>query len=109
MFFAGSSVTTLGLAIGWMVLVDAGFIRADLVSHPDEDPAVRIGKKTTQPDLAIRMDQMKLLCNFDGSGAMLFNVVRDPGERRNLADEQTRTVARLKGELFRWYEGLPSE
>jgi uncharacterized sulfatase len=42
---------------------------------------------TNLPDFAVRVDQWKLLCDYGGVHAQLYDVKTDPGESHNLADE----------------------
>ena len=55
------------------------------------------------PDLAIRSGDWKLLAEYDGSRAQLYNLANDPNERRNLAEQHPETVASLQTELLQWY------
>ena len=40
---------------------------------------------TVLPDLAIRADKWKLLCDYDGQNVQLFDLQKDPGETNNIA------------------------
>jgi arylsulfatase A-like enzyme len=59
------------------------------------------------PDLSIRDGDWKLLLMEDASGAQLYNVAKDPGERQNLAKEQPDVVQRLTRKLLEWRKSLP--
>jgi uncharacterized sulfatase len=61
------------------------------------------------PDLAVRSGRWKLLCDYDGSNPQLYNVVKDPGERRNVADDQPKVVKRLTKQLLAWHEQMPAD
>lgn len=61
------------------------------------------------PDLAVRDGDWKLLCEFDGSKPELYNVVRDPGEANNLAEQNPDVVKRLSKALIAWNESLPQD
>ncbi|MGB0766826.1 MAG: hypothetical protein ACPGYV_03865 [Phycisphaeraceae bacterium] len=56
------------------------------------------------PDLVVREGKWKLLCDYDGSRPMLFNLENDPGETRNIAEENPQVVQRLTGLLVAWYK-----
>lgn len=59
------------------------------------------------PDLAVREGDWKLLCDYDGGRPELYNIVDDPGERRNLANEQTERAKTMTQEVTSWYESMP--
>ncbi len=59
------------------------------------------------PRLAIRQGDFKLLMNPDRSRVELYNVVRDPGERDNIASEHPELVEQLAEKLLRWNATLP--
>ena len=61
------------------------------------------------PDLAIRDGKWKLLCEYDGSDANLYDLIADPGEKRNLAGEQPQVVQRLTRELLAWHAQMPAD
>ena len=52
------------------------------------------------PNMAVRKGSWKLIKSHDN--AWLFDLSRDPGERKNLAKERPDKVAELDGELARW-------
>lgn len=60
------------------------------------------------PDLAVRAGNWKLLCESDGSGAQLYDVVQDPGESQNLATDKPERVATLTEQVIAWHKSLPS-
>jgi uncharacterized sulfatase len=71
-------------------------------------PPDRAGSVTEAwPDLAVRDGDWKLLLMEDGSGAQLYNLAKDPGEKLNLAQEQPKVVRRLSKELLNWRKSLP--
>lgn len=71
-------------------------------------PPDRAGSATEAwPDLASRDGEWKLLVMEDGSGAQLYNLAKDPGEKRNLAAEQPKVVQRLTRQLLNWRKSLP--
>jgi arylsulfatase A-like enzyme len=61
-----------------------------------------IGNTRGSPRLAWIEDRWKLLTNLDGSEEMLFDLVSDPGETKNLAPAMTAERARMRGLLAKW-------
>ncbi len=61
------------------------------------------------PDLAVRSGQWKLLCEYDGTDAMLFDLDNDPAETQDLARQHPEIVARLSRELTEWHRSLPQD
>lgn len=61
------------------------------------------------PDLAIRDGDWKLLCEYDGSKAQLFNLKEDPSEKTNLVAQETEIVARLQATLLKWHQAMPAD
>lgn len=61
------------------------------------------------PDLAMREGDWKLLCEYDGSDAELFDLSSDPSETKNVASENTNIVTRLKQQLVAWHESMPPD
>ena len=59
------------------------------------------------PNLAIRQGRWKLLINDDGSGAELYDLAEDPGEKLNCAKVKPEIVARLSKKLLEWRKSLP--
>ena len=58
------------------------------------------------PRFAIREGKWKFLVDPDGSGARLFNLVKDPGEQVNLLEEEPERVGMLHQKLGVWAESL---
>ena len=54
------------------------------------------------PDLAIRNGRWKLLCEYDGSEPLLFDMEQDSGEKTNLASKEPAIVKRLTEALVSW-------
>ncbi|OHB73695.1 MAG: hypothetical protein A2Z25_19090 [Planctomycetes bacterium RBG_16_55_9] len=54
------------------------------------------------PSLAIRDGDWKLLINPDGTGARLFNLAEDPGERSNLLGKHPQIAAELWRKIRAW-------
>ncbi|MEK6481612.1 sulfatase-like hydrolase/transferase [Catalinimonas sp. 4WD22] len=59
------------------------------------------------PDLAVRDGAWKLLCDYDGGRPELYNIVDDPGETHNFADEHRERVETLTQKLTSWYKSMP--
>ncbi len=62
-----------------------------------------------QPDLAVREGRWKLLCDYDGSRAELYDLDGDRAESKNVALEQPEIVARLKTAVIAWHESMPHD
>lgn len=61
------------------------------------------------PDLAIRHEQWKLLCEYDGTDVELFDVSTDRGETVSVAADHPDVVQRLKAELLQWHASMPPD
>ncbi len=61
------------------------------------------------PDLAIREGRWKLLCDYDGSRPLLFDLESDPGESTNLAASESDRVADLTKKILAWHRALPKD
>ncbi|MFT5093811.1 MAG: arylsulfatase A-like enzyme [Porticoccaceae bacterium] len=61
------------------------------------------------PDLAMREGNWKLLCEYDGSDAELFDLAADPSETKNVAGEHAAIVVRLTKEVIAWHESMPQD
>ena len=60
------------------------------------------------PDLAVRSGDWKLLCDYDGKRPELFNMLKDPGESRNLAEIHPDLTRDLTQKVITWYESMPN-
>lgn len=58
------------------------------------------------PDLAVRQGRWKLLCDFDGSRSQLYDLRRDPGETKNLAETNADVVKELTAKVTDWYRSM---
>ena len=61
------------------------------------------------PDLAMREGQWKLLCDYDGSRPLLYDLNADPGEENNLADKHPDRVAAMSKQVTEWYQRVTPE
>jgi uncharacterized sulfatase len=61
------------------------------------------------PDLAVRDGNWKLLCEYDGSDAMLYNLESDRGETNNLIGEHPETAKRLTDAVVSWHQSMPQD
>ncbi len=61
------------------------------------------------PDLAVRKDEWKLLCDFDGSNSGLYHLMDDPGETSNLAARHPDIAARLTRAVLDWNASMPQD
>lgn len=62
-----------------------------------------------KPDLAVREGNWKLLCDYDGSKARLFDLDADPAEGKNVAAEQAELVGRLSEAVIAWHRSMPED
>jgi uncharacterized sulfatase len=61
------------------------------------------------PDLAVRHRRWKLLCEYDGSEAQLYDLEKDPGEAADLSTRHPDVVARLTAAAVAWHRSLPPD
>jgi uncharacterized sulfatase len=61
------------------------------------------------PDLAMRQENWKLLCDYDGSKPQLYELSQDQGETQNLATQQPVRVQEMTTALLRWHQSLPPD
>ena len=61
------------------------------------------------PDLAIRSDKWKLLCEYDGSDPLLFDMEKDRGETKNLAVQNPMIVKILSKKVISWHQSMPPD
>jgi uncharacterized sulfatase len=62
---------------------------------------------TDLPDLAMREGTWKLLCDYDGSRPQLYDLASDPGEQRNMAEEEEGRVERMTKAVREWHKSMP--
>ncbi len=61
------------------------------------------------PDLAIRSGKWKLLCEYDGSNPLLYDLSQDPGEKINLASTHLNKVKELSRKVRDWHHSMPPD
>ncbi len=61
------------------------------------------------PDLAMRKGDWKLLCDYDGSHAFLYNLADDPGEKNNLAASNTGIASAMTQAVLAWHKTMPED
>ncbi|HYW78121.1 MAG TPA: sulfatase-like hydrolase/transferase [Thermoguttaceae bacterium] len=61
------------------------------------------------PDLAVRDGRWKLLCEYDGSDALLFDLSADPQESQNRANDHPDIVHRLTKAALDWHASMPPD
>jgi len=61
------------------------------------------------PDLAMRDGQWKLLCEYDGSDAELYDLNSDRGEKQNVADQHPELITKMSTALLAWHQSMPTD
>ena len=61
------------------------------------------------PDLAMREGNWKLLCEYDGSDALLFDLGNDPSETNDVSAQQPEVVERMTKALLAWHTSMPPD
>lgn len=79
----------------------------DYGSHGKKDAYRYPEGHDRSPNLAIREGQWKLLVNYDGSRAELYDVEKDPGETDNVINANTKLAEKLKRKLMKWRDNAP--
>jgi uncharacterized sulfatase len=64
---------------------------------------------TGLPDLAVRQERWKLLCEYDGSEARLYDLDADPGEATDLSARHPDVVKRLTAAVVAWHRSVPPD
>lgn len=73
---------------------------------PDRKFAYRAGPL---PDLSVRQNDWKLLCEYDGGKPELYHLAADPGESCNLAEKEPAVVQRLTEAVLAWNRRMPAD
>ena len=61
------------------------------------------------PDLAMREGNWKLLCEYDGTDAELYNMTSDRAEKNNVADTNQDVVKRMTKAVLAWHASMPED
>ncbi|MCC9658650.1 sulfatase family protein [Rhodopirellula halodulae] len=61
------------------------------------------------PDLAMRQGNWKLLCEYDGTNAELYDLANDPGESQNIASQHPTVTQRMTQAVVAWHQSMPSD
>lgn len=61
------------------------------------------------PDLAVRAGEWKLLCDYDGSHAQLYDLETDTGETKNVAETHSQLTDKLVQQVLSWNRTMPAD
>ena len=61
------------------------------------------------PDLALRRGRWKVLCDYDGGNAMLYDLASDPSESTDRAHEHGELTGELAAAVVAWHRALPQD
>lgn len=61
------------------------------------------------PDLAVRNGRWKLLCEYDGSAPLLYDLSFDPKESKNLAKQRPDILKVLTKAVVAWHNAMPTD
>ena len=76
---------------------------------PDRKTMPAFGVVDPQPDLAVREGDWKLLCDYDGTKPELYDLMRDRGEKNNVAARHPEVVQRLTAKVVAWHKSMPPD
>ncbi|TWU60576.1 Arylsulfatase precursor [Rubripirellula tenax] len=66
-------------------------------------------KYTDLPDLAVRVGDWKLLCDYDGGRARLHDVSADPAEANDVSADNANVTKRLVNAVLKWNASMPAD
>jgi uncharacterized sulfatase len=61
------------------------------------------------PDLSVRSGKWKLLCEYDGSDVLLYDMEKDRGEKVNVSGKNPKVVTRLTKAVITWHNSMPTD
>ena len=61
------------------------------------------------PDLAVRSGKWKLLCEYDGSDVLLYDMEKDRGEKVDVSGKNPKVVTRLSKAVITWHNSMPPD
>ncbi|MCA9169727.1 MAG: N-acetylgalactosamine-6-sulfatase, partial [Planctomycetales bacterium] len=90
------------------ILGEGGSRQAPLMFRrpPDRDTFYGVADL---PDLAIRAGKWKLLCEYDGSQAELYDLATDAGEKHDVSRDHSAIVQELTEQVLAWHRSLPPD
>jgi uncharacterized sulfatase len=77
--------------------------------RPPDRKIVSSAQPERLPDLAMRVGNWKLLCDYDGSAAQLYEMDSDREERHDLAQQQSAVVVRMTAAVRAWNDKMPAD
>ena len=103
-----ATVTLDGESLRGTLLGEGGSRQAPLFFRRPPDRDAFYGDEDL-PDLAMRRGKWKLLCEYDGSEAELYDLEIDPGETENLVDGHSELVEDLTRAVIAWHRSMPAD
>ena len=77
--------------------------------RPPDRKTVSPSQPERLPDLAMREGNWKLLCEYDGGRAQLYDLEGDAGEVRNVAEQNSEVVERMRRAVMAWHGSMPAD